>query len=75
MILLHINHTAVHFIRNNGNKADGKFIYTTVGTMRKHKTMIKAIDKSLIVLQPKKKSNVFGLTLDYYVRHLNITIR
>jgi len=25
MILLRINHTAVHFIRNNGNKADGNF--------------------------------------------------
>jgi len=23
MILLYINHAAVHFIRNNGNKADG----------------------------------------------------
>ena len=43
--------------------------------MRKHNTMQKAIDKSLIVLQPKKESNVFGLTFDYYTKHLNITIR
>jgi len=51
------------------------FISTAVGTMRKHKTTKKAIDKSPIALQPKKEIKVFALTCDYYVRHLNITVR